>query len=381
MLSFAAGGVAKQFLNHNDSKTNNNKNKKKKKDVNAQTLKIVAGTNNQKLADEISDILKIPLVPATISMYSDGEVGVSMNDTIRGGNVFVLQSCGAPVSSSIMELLLCISCARRAGAKRVTAIIPFFPYKHHRRGMPSSQRLNSKFLISPGMDFAKMLEAVGVDRVISVDLQRPGQGQEACFFDNKIPLETIVTTDLIKDAFVEMVKLEGPIVVVSPNEECLIKALKFERRLSQHYPKSNINLLAYVPKGTSSLSVITDNEELTKEMTKVEGANVVIVDDVIDTARTISVLAQRFRDAGARSIHVVASHGIFSGEALQRIDESPIDKVFVTNTLSLPTNISPKVVQISVAPLLARVIWTEHFQVNASDEEFDFEIEDLEKMP
>ena len=134
---------------------------------------------------------------------------MKVNSQLRGKDVFIVQSCAAPVNDSIMELLLTVSCARRAGASRIIAVIPYFGYKHHRRWSPISSRKNSRFLSSGAMDFAHMLQEMGVDRVVAVDLQRSGQGHEACFFDNQVPLETIVTNDLFVDYIATNLSLEG----------------------------------------------------------------------------------------------------------------------------------------------------------------------------
>lgn len=237
------------------------KNFKKKKLTDLSNMALISGTMHESLAREISDIIKVPLTKATMSRFSDGEVNINIHNTIRGFNVFVVQSCGHPVSDSIMELLLTISTARRAGAKQITAVIPYFAYKHHRRGMPTSTKHSSKFLISPGTDIAKMLEVMGVDSVITVDLQRPGQDQEACFFDNSVPLETLLTTNLMKDYFVQTVPLSGPIVVVAPNDECIMKAIKLEKKLKKAYVNSDTQLLTYMYRGSSALFESADKHE------------------------------------------------------------------------------------------------------------------------
>lgn len=128
----------------------------------------LGGTAHKTLAEEISTLLKVPLMNASLSRFSDGETSVKLEKNIRGCDVFIIQSCAAPVNDSIMELLLTVSCARRAGAKKITAVIPYFGYKHHRRGSSISSKHNSRFLSSGAMDFAKMLQEMGVDRVISI---------------------------------------------------------------------------------------------------------------------------------------------------------------------------------------------------------------------
>ena len=239
------------------------RSRKKKKDKTSANLFVISGTCHPALTKEVCDILGVGTHGTHISRFADGEAKIEL-ESIRGGNVFIIQPCGKPVSDSAMELLLTISAVKRAGAKKVTAVIPYFPFKHHRRGMPKSSKHKSKFLESVAMDFAKMLEVMGTDAVLTVDLQRPGQGQEACFFDNSIPLENIVTTKLISDYFVDTLRLQGNIVVVSPNYECLNKASKFESRFREAYSDSSVSLNALIHAGVSAHKQSTDLEELGK---------------------------------------------------------------------------------------------------------------------
>jgi hypothetical protein len=160
-----------------------------KKNNYADNLVLISGTSHKELTYEISSLIKVPVANVDVGRFADGEVNIQMHDHVRSKNVYIIQPCAAPVNDSIMELLLMISCARRAGAKNITAVIPYFGYKHHRRGSVISTNNHSRFLSSGAMDFAKMLKEMGVDRVVAVDLQRPGQGHEACFFDTKISLE------------------------------------------------------------------------------------------------------------------------------------------------------------------------------------------------
>ena len=237
------------------------RSRKKKKEKTSANLFVISGTCHPALTKEVCDILGIKPHGTQISRFADGEAKIEL-ESIRGGNVFIIQPCGKPVSDSAMELLLTISAVKRAGAKKVTAVIPYFPFKHHRRGMPKSSKHKSKFLESVAMDFAKMLEVMGTDAVLTVDLQRPGQGQEACFFDNSIPLENIVTTKLISDYFLDTFPLDGKIVVVSPNYECLNKASKYESRFREAYPDSTVSLNALIHVGVSAHKQSTDLEVL-----------------------------------------------------------------------------------------------------------------------
>jgi ribose-phosphate pyrophosphokinase len=195
----------------------------RRSDVTKESMMLISGSVHKELNEAIAENVGIPLAKTSISRFADGEVSVQIDENVRGRHVFVVQSCAAPVNDNILELLLTVAAVRRSSASRVTAVIPYFGYKHHRyisfighlspffsnariyqtnsfplsmtrRWASKMSSHDSRFLSSAAMDFAKMLTVIGVDRVIAVDLQRPGQGGEACFFDNSIPLESIVTT-------------------------------------------------------------------------------------------------------------------------------------------------------------------------------------------
>jgi hypothetical protein len=230
--------------------------KKKRKKNRPDNIMLISGSGHPKLSKEVSDILKVPLADATLSRYADGEVDIKVNTQVRGKDIFYIQPCSSPSSDNIMELLLFISLCRRSGAKRVTAIIPYFPFKHRRLGTMSSTKYNSRFLSSSAMDFSIMLQEMGVDRVIAVDLQRPGQGQEACFFDNSIPLEVILTTKMMISYFVvnadRFFSDDRHIVVVAPNRECLKKALKFSVGVRKGLGRKKVDLMGFTHQGTSA---------------------------------------------------------------------------------------------------------------------------------
>lgn len=219
--------------------------------VTLDSMTLISGTAHKELAEKIAKEIDVPLCDASISRFADGEVAVRINDNIRGNDVFIIQTCSAPVNDSIMELLLMVSCARRSNVRRVIAVIPYFGYKHHRRGNAISTKHNSRFLWSGAGDFAAMLQEMGVDQVITVDLQRPGQGLESSFFDNTIPVETLISTDLFIDYFTHQVNLSQPITVVAPNAECFNKARKFQAQLQKHY-KREVKMVAFFAMDTGS---------------------------------------------------------------------------------------------------------------------------------
>lgn len=251
-ISLAAPIIGRQC--HSDITFDAVKSKRKKN--RPDNIMLIAGSGHPKLSQEVADLLNVPLADATIRRYADGEVDIKVNTQVRGKDVFYIQPCSAPSSDNIMELLLLISLCRRSGAKKVTAIIPYFPFKHRRLGTMSSTKYNSRFLSSSAMDFSIMLQEMGVDRVIAVDLQRPGQGQEACFFDNSIPLEVILTTNMMVSYFVDnagrFFDNKRRIVVVAPNRECLKKALKFSVGVRKGLERTKVDLMGFTHQGTGA---------------------------------------------------------------------------------------------------------------------------------
>lgn len=212
--------------------------------VTLDSLTLISGSAHKDLATAISKEINVPLCDATVKRFADGEVAIQINDNIRGQDVFIVQTCAAPVNDSIMELLLTISCARRSNVQRITAVVPYFGYKHHRRGNAISTKHNSRFLWSGVGDFAAMLQEMGVDRVITVDLQRPGQGLESSFFDNAVPVETLLSTDLFVHHLTNEMQLNEPVTIVAPNAECYHKARKFQTEL-QRKLKKEVKFVTY----------------------------------------------------------------------------------------------------------------------------------------
>jgi ribose-phosphate pyrophosphokinase len=196
---------------------------------------------------------------------------------IAGKGVFVIQSCAPPVNESIMELILCIGAAKRAGASHVTAVIPYFGYRLNRRGLPLSTTHHSRFLWNAASDLAKMLMIVGADKVISVDLQKPGQGHEACFFKTQLPAETISTHDLFAQHFQQSMSGEAPIVVVAPNTEMVKKAKKFQRKLKSFRPEWDIETATF-------LRTDAEPAALSQILGDLKGKDVVLIEDYIGTS-------------------------------------------------------------------------------------------------
>ena len=355
---------------------------------------IVSGTANTALSNSICSELGTTVAPVEVTRFSDGEITCIINESVRGKDVYLVQSFGSPVNENIMELLLTITALRRSGANSITAVIPYYGYKFHRnRGMPISTTHQSRFLWNAAGDVAKMLATCGVDKVVSVDLQRPGQSQEATFFQGSVPVETIDSNSLFVRYFE---KLEGlgtehkRVVVLSPNTEFVKKAKRFQRKLQEKVGKDiTIDYAAFLDDeindndqgllgGDERQSLVKAAEEELL-LGDVQDAEVIIIDDIVESGLGLAQLCRRLVRAGAAKINVCASHGVFSQNSMELIDLSMVDRVVVTDSLPLPKNVkvSKKIVQLSVAPLLSRVIETELFQHSNKDGDAQEEVDVL----
>lgn len=335
---------------------------------------LVAGTGNKKLAFDIAKVLNVEPAPLKLKRFSDGECSCRVLQSMRGKDVFIVQPCGNPVNDNMMELLLMISCAKRCGANRVTAVVPYFGYKYHRRGEPISTANQSRFLWSASGDFSKMMNVMGVDRIISLDLHRPGQGQETCFFDANVPVETVSSIDAMIKALSE-IEFHENVTVVAANPDFIKKARKFQMGLKSIPGVKNVTLGAFLRKSESE--EVRMSRELVRLLGDVKDADVIVIDDVVDTGASLSNICHALRQYGARKVYLCASHGMFSGNSMELIRLSPVEKVFVSDSLPLPENASDKIVQISMAETLAKLIETEYFTSKMFREE-DEEVYEIE---
>lgn len=241
-------------------------------------ISIISGTANKSLSQRISTLLGRNLSDVDIHKFSDGEISIQINESMRGKDVFIIQTCSPPVNDRIMELLLSVAAAKRSGATTVTAIIPYFGYKLNRRGLPISSTHHTRFLWNAAGDLAKMLQVAGVDKVISVDLQRTGQGHEACFLKAQLPAETISTNDLFVDYFQKKLDPTCPIVIVAANIENVKKAKKYQKKLSLGLPTANVDCAAFLR--TDAESSIFKGAQLELQG-DVKGKDVVLIEDYI----------------------------------------------------------------------------------------------------
>jgi len=293
------------------------------------TLSIFTGNANETIADEICKFVEIPLGRADVTHFSDGEIYVEIGENVRGVNCFVIQSTCTPVNKGLMELLIMIDALRRASAGSIVAVLPYFGYARQDRKTKPRTPITAKLV-------ANLISAAGADRVVSIDLHA---GQIQGFFD--IPFDHLFAMPV----FIEELRNEGymhDVVVVSPDAGGVERARAYSKRLKGG--------LAIIDKRRSGPNV----SEVMHIIGDVKGKRCIIVDDIIDTAGTLTTAAKALKDAGATEVIACGSHPVFSGPAIERIDASPLSKVIVTNTIPLSEagKASKKIITLSVGRLL-----------------------------
>ncbi|PRX26493.1 ribose-phosphate pyrophosphokinase [Orenia metallireducens] len=296
-----------------------------------QELKIITGNANPKLAEEICKCLGTKLVNAEVKRFSDGEIGVEIEDSVRGDHVFVVQPTCPAVNDNLMELLVIIDALKRASAKEITAVVPYYGYARQDRKAKPRDPITAKLV-------ANLIAESGADRVVAIDLHaRQIQG----FFD--IPVDNLLGAPRLAEYFNEK-QLED-VIVVAPDIGGVKRARDFADKLNtsiaiidKRRPKANVSEV---------MNIIGD----------VDGKNVILVDDMIDTAGTICNAARALKEHGAKEIFATCTHPLFSGPAIERLEEAPITELVVTNTIPLAKEkLVDKFTVLSVAPLLSEGI-------------------------
>ena len=291
---------------------------------------LIGGSSHPSLSGKISEILNIPLTDTLLTRFSDGEIRVQINESVREKRVFIIQSLSNPANDNIMELLLLIDAAKRASAKEVNAVIPYYAYARQDRKDQPRVPISAKVL-------ANLLQSVGADRVIVVDLHAE---QIQGFFD--IPVEHITALPLFAD-YLKSQQIED-LVIVSPDAGGAKRANKLAKKLGAE--------LAIIYKMRPRPNAV----EVFDVIGNVEGKNCVIVDDIVDTAGTLVAAADMLLQKGAKSVRACITHGVLSGPAVERINNSKLKELVITDTI--PTEDKPiknkKV--LSVAPIVAEVI-------------------------
>ncbi|MFL5798075.1 MAG: ribose-phosphate diphosphokinase [Actinomycetota bacterium] len=299
-------------------------------------LMLFAGTSHPDLANEIADGLGIPISPCEIRRFASSEIYVRPVDSVRGADVFIIQTHCAPVNETIMELLILVDAMKRASAKRITAVIPYYGYSRQDKKTLAREPISAKLV-------ADLLSAAGADRVVSVDLH---SGQIQGFFD--FPFDHLTALPLLADFLRDETGLSGDqITVVAPDAG----RVKVAERLQQHLHAD----IAYINKRRSRYEA--HKIEAIEVVGEVEGQVCVIVDDMIDTAGTMVSGAKALAERGAREIYASATHGLFNGKAVPNIEESPIAQVIVTNTVPIPEERQfSKLKVLSIAPIIASAL-------------------------
>ena len=299
-------------------------------------LMLFAGTSHPKLANEIADGLGIPISPCEIRRFASSEIYVRPVDSVRGADVFIIQTHCAPVNETIMELLILVDAMKRASAKRITAVIPYYGYSRQDKKTLAREPISAKLV-------ADLLSAAGADRVVSVDLH---SGQIQGFFD--FPFDHLTALPLLADFLRDETGLSGDqITIVAPDAG----RVKVAERLQQHLHAD----IAYINKRRSRYEA--NKIEAIEVVGEVDGQACVIVDDMIDTAGTMVQGARALAERGAQEIYAAATHGLFNGKAVPNIEESAITEVIVTNTVPIPEERQfSKLKVLSIAPIIASAL-------------------------
>lgn len=305
-------------------------------------IQVFCGNASRTLAAEVSAHLEVPLGQAVVRRFSDGEVLVEVAENVRGGDVFVVQSTCTPVNDHLMELLLMLDALRRASAQRVTAVIPYFGYSRQDRKVSPRVPISAKLV-------ADLITTAGASRVLTIDLHA---GQIQGFFN--IPVDNLFATPVLFKYMKERVR-NGAVTVVSPDPGGVERARAFAKRLDATL--AVIDKRRARPNEVAEMRVVGD----------VEGQTAVIVDDIVDTAGTLVAAASALRSAGATEVIACCTHPVLSGPAPQRIRDSSLSEVIVTDTIPLrPEACDPKIKVLSVAHLLAEAIRRTHFEESIS---------------
>ncbi len=304
-------------------------------------LIVFSGNANLPLAHEIADYLGIPLGKAEVSQFADGEVFVQIFENVRGADVFVIQPTCPPVDHHLMELLIMVDALKRASASRITAVLPYYGYARQDRKVQPRVPITAKLV-------ADLITAAGAHRILTLDLHA---GQIQGFFN--IPVDHLYATPVQLEYFKERTWQEET-VVVSPDAGGVERARAFAKRLGAS--------LAIIDKRR----VGPNEAQIMNVIGEVEGKDVIIIDDIVDTAGTLTKASEALKGKGARRIYASCTHAVLSGQAIDRIEASPIDEVVVTNTIPLGEKSSKKLTVLSVASLLGEAIRRIHREESVS---------------
>ncbi len=298
----------------------------------SEKIKIFAGNSHRELAQEICEYLGTELLDAEVKRFKDGEINVRTYETVRGADVFVIQPTCPPINENLMELLVIIDSLRRASARRITAVVPYYAYARQDRKALPREPITAKLV-------ANLLTTAGARRALSIDLHAP---QIQGFFD--IPVDNLYGAPLLVEYFknrdIENLTAVAPDVGAVKRVRSIAEALDIPMAIiDKRRPKPNVAEVVNVIGGS-----------------KVKDSNVILFDDIIDTGGTISEAAKVLHKQGARNVYACATHGLFSGPAVERMNNAPLKEIIVTNTIPQKDTKINNLKVISVAPLVGEAI-------------------------
>jgi ribose-phosphate pyrophosphokinase len=305
-------------------------------------LKLFSGNANIPLAREVAEYLDTRLGDITVATFSDGEINVKVNENVRGTDVFVMQPTSSPVNDHLMELLIMIDAFKRASARRITAVMPYYGYARQDRKVQPRVPITSRLV-------ADLITAAGANRVLTVDLHA---GQIQGFFD--VPVDNLFATPVIYE-YLSKLGLQNP-VVISPDAGGVERARAFGKRLGA--------TIAIIDKRRSAPNVA----EVMNIIGDVAGRDALLLDDMIDTAGTITQAVTAIKAHGARKVYAACTHAVLSGPAIDRMNSSELDQVIVTNTIALDDKLKAcqKLRALTVGPLLGQAIRCIHDESSVS---------------
>jgi len=304
-------------------------------------LKVMTGNANPALAEEIAEYLGTDLCSCKVSKFSDGEINVTIEESVRGSDVFIIQPTSSPVNDNLMELLIMIDAVRRASAKRITAVIPYYGYARQDRKARARDPITAKLV-------ANLIYQAGARRVLTMDLHA---GQIQGFFD--IPVDHLLGVPILAEYYKN--KDLDNVVVVSPDMGGVTRARNLAERIGA--PLAIIDKRRPMPNVSEVMNIIGE----------IKGKNVIMTDDIIDTAGTITNGAQALMERGAKNVYACCTHPVLSGPAITRLENSPIKELVATNTIPLTEDKKlDKLKILSVAPIMGEAIIRIHEDLSVS---------------
>ncbi len=302
--------------------------------INGEELKLFCGSANRQLAEDIAEYIELPLGSCEVTRFSDGEISISIRESVRGANAFLVQPLCGPINESILELLIIIDALKRASVKSINAVIPYYAYARQDRKTRARDPITAKLI-------ADLITAAGANRVVAMDLHA---GQIQGFFD--IPLDHLTALPILAKYFIDKEIENG--VVVSPDLGGVTRARDLANRLVM--PIAIIDKKRPAPNKAEIMNIIGD----------VKGKTAIFIDDMIDTAGTITLGAEALLEEGAQNVYACCTHPVFSGSALKRLSDSSLVEIVYTNTIPVDRGmlrgLNDCFTSLSVAPLIGEAV-------------------------